>query len=113
MVYLYEALVKLKPLDVECAQACLDAAEMDADEFSDYVYEYLHNIGGYLDEIDIVSLCYKFITNQAGLPELTKHIHANYLDTRFNLSKDHAKEILRKIPKSKRNSAWFWIKDNI
>lgn len=109
MSYLYEALTGLKKFDVENAHKTLEAARVSADDFVNYLEQYFEDTGLSLADIDIVAMSYEFIADSANAPDLKEHIYHNYLDTRFDISKEEANQILLKVAKKQRNEAWQWI----
>jgi hypothetical protein len=108
---LYEALTHIKSLDGEMASKILSAAGLSADDFAEYVTQYLDELGITLKNVDIIGLAYAFIAESGHVPTLKECIYSNYLDTRFDLSPEEAAKILAKTPKSKRNEAWTWLKN--
>ncbi len=108
---LYQALTHIQPLDGEMASKVLSNADVSVYDFAEYVTQYLTELSITLNDVDIIGLAYAFIAESGHAPSLKEYIYSNYLDTRFDLSPEEAAKILAKTPKSKRNEAWKWLKN--
>lgn len=108
---LYQALTRIKSLDGEMTSKILSTADVSVEDFAEYVNQYLDELRITLNEVDIVGSAYAFIAESGHAPTLKEYIYSNYLDTRFDLSPEKAAKILSKTPKSKRNKAWQWLKN--
>jgi hypothetical protein len=108
---LYQALTHIKSLDGEMTSKILSNSGVSLYDFAEYVNQYLGELRITLNDVDIISLAYAFIAECGHVPILKEYIYSNYLDTRFDISPEKATKILVKTPKSKRNEAWKWLKN--
>lgn len=84
-------------------------ADLDEDEFVDFVKDQAKELEKCIWEIDIQSLLIEFIAMKADVSELIPFLYNHGAETTFRLSPSDAGNIMAGVPAEDRNEAWFFI----
>lgn len=97
--------------DLVRATEWLDEAEVDYDDFSEFVFAYCRETETTLQGLDVPALALECIAEQAGVGEMRGWIHSNFLCSCFDIGEEEAGEILYRLEEDQWNAARRFLGD--